>query len=305
MGYDDGFYYGQGKLICTTTAEADNGKTVTVKNSAGKTWSGVLADGKYTVMLPARDLYTISLINAGEVQYTTDVIFGYGECKVIEVGMDPATPLGIKAIVNAGLETTFFQAGDEVLINESSTDVSFRVLHVGYKTDTYGHNIILGRNDIVTSKQMRNSNTNAGGYQATLVAQYLDEEYYSSLSQAWQDAISTFEFQGSIGNQSTTLQVESHKVWVPQEYNVFGKTTSAATTEHTAGMNEQFAYFATEANRVKSKDGSASGWWLSSPITGNSDDFCSVSSSGAAGGSDASFSYGVLPCFMIAANNQQ
>ncbi len=305
MGYDDGFYYGQGKLICTSTAEADNGKTVSIKNSAGRTWSGVLADGKCSFLLPPRDTYTISLINSGEVQYSTEVIFGYGECKVIEVGMDPATPLGIKAIVNAGLESTFFQAGDQVLVKEGSTDVAFRVLHVGYKTSEYGNNIILGRNDLLpNTKQQQSSNTNAGGYKATLLAKYLDEEYYSGLSQSWQDAISTFEFKASIGSQSSNLQVESHKVWVPEEYNIFGATTYAAATEHTQGNNEQFAYFATAANRVKSINGAASIWWLSSPNVSSSTAFCIVNSSGIASNNGASGAFGVLPCFMIAADKE-
>lgn len=304
MGYDDGYYYGQGKLICTSTAEADNGKTVSIKNTDGKTWSGTLADGKCVFTLPPRDVYTISLMQSEEVQYTTTIIMGYGDCMVVEVGMDKTTPLGIKAIVNAGLEDDFFLAGDQVIVSEGGSDVIFDVLHVGYKVSEYGHNIILGRHDCMSNaKRMNSSNTNAGGYKATLMAQYLDGEYYSGLSDEWQNVISTYAFQASIGSQSSTLQNEEHKVWLPMEYNIFGATTYAAATEHTTGGNEQFAYFATAANRVKSINGTASAWWECSPNVGYTTYFCGVTAAGAANNSGASNANGVLPCFMIAADN--
>lgn len=304
MGYDDGYYYGQGKLICTSTAEADNGKAVSVKNTDGKTWSGTLADGKCVFTLPPRDVYTISLMAKEEVQYSTTVIMGYGDCMVVEVGMDKTTPLGIKAIVNAGLEDDFFLAGDQVTVMEGGSEVTFDVLHVGYRVSEYGHNIILGRHDCMpNAKQMQSANTNAGGYKATLIATYLDGEYYSGLSDEWQKVISEYAFQASIGSQSTTLQNEEHKVWIPMEYNIFGATTSAAATEHTVGGNEQFAYFATAANRVKSINGAACNWWECSPFAGSSASFCYVTAAGAASYAYASSAFGVLPCFMIAADN--
>lgn len=303
MGFADDFYYGQCKVVATSTASADNGKAVTITSSGGRTWSGTMASGKCEFMLPPRDKYTVELVNSGVTQFSTEIYCGYGECKYVEVGMDPATPLGIKAIVNAGLEANFFTAGDEVYVKENNADVKFRVLHVGYRTGKYGHNIILGRDVCLpNTKQQQSSNTNAGGYRATLLASYLDNEYYASLSQAWQDAISEITYQASVGSQNSALQNETHKVSVPMEYNVFGATTYAAATEHTTGLNEQFAYFATAANRVKTVNNAASNWWLASPSVGSSANFCFVSSTGAAGGNGASNSCGVLPCFMIAAD---
>ena len=303
MGYVDDFYYGQCKVVATTTAAADNGKTVVITSSGGRTFSGTMAGKKCEFMLPPRDKYTIQLKNGNTVQFTTEIFCGYGECKYVEVGMDKTTPLGIKAIVNAGLEANFFAAGDQINVREGSSDVRYRVLHVNYRNGKYGHNIILGRETCLpNTKQQQSTNTNAGGYKATLLASYLDNEYFSSLSQEWRNAISEITFQASIGSQSPNLQNETHKVWVPMEYNVFGATTYAAATEHTTAGNEQFAYFATAANRVKTVNNTASVWWLSSPYVSNATHFCIVGTSGAAGNGDASASYGVLPCFMIAAD---
>ena len=303
MGFVDDFYYGQCRLICKTTSSADNGKTVSIASSGGRTWSGTMASLQCEFMLPPRDVYTVSLIDNGNTQYTTKVIAGYGECLEVMVGLDKTTPLGIKAIVNAGLEDDFFQAGDQVLVNEGGSDVRYDVVHVGYRKALYGHNIVLQRHDCMTqTKAMNSSNTNAGGYKQTLMAAYLDNEVYESYSQAWQDAISEITFQASIGSQSTTLQNEEHKVWLPMEYNIFGATTYAAGTEHTTGGNEQFAYYATAANRIKSINGAACVWWECSPYVGTSTLFCVVNTSGDASYGNASGAYGVAPCFMIAAD---
>ena len=303
MGFVDDFYYGQCRLICKTTSSADNGKTVSIASSGGRTWSGTMASLQCEFMLPPRDVYTVSLIDNGNTQYTTKVIAGYGECLEVMVGLDKTTPLGIKAIVNAGLESSFFTAGDYVMVKENNADVRYDVVHVGYRLALYGHNIILQRHDCQDNmKQMNSSNTNAGGYKASLMASYLDNEVFSSYSQEWQDAISEITFQASIGSQSATLQNEEHKVWLPMEYNIFGATTYAAGTEHTTGGNEQFAYYATAANRIKSINGAACGWVECSPRVGASTAFCGVATSGAASYGNASDASGVAPCFMIAAD---
>ena len=303
MGFVDVFYYGQGRLLCTSTASADNGKTVSIANAAGRTWSGTLASGKCEFVLPPKDRYTVSLINSGVTEYTTTVDFGFGDFKEVPVGMDATTPRGIKNIVNAGLESDFFTAGDQITLKESGVDATFDVLHVGYRLGTYGHNIILGRHDpLPNTRQMQTTNTNAGGYMATLVASYLDGEYFNNLDEAWRDVISEITFQASVGSQGTALQNEEHKVWLPMEYNIFGATTYAAGTEHTTGLNEQFAYFVSAPNRIKAINGSAVYWWGSSPSVSGSTAFCIVNASGTAGSNYASDSCGVVPCFMIAAD---
>ena len=105
-----------------------------------------------------------------------------------------------------------------------------------------------------------------------------------------------------MGNKSSNLQTETHKVFLPVEFNVFGATTYAAGTERTTGGAEQWAYYATAANRVKAANGASCLWWLSSPYVGNATHFCYVNTSGAAIYDYASNSHGVAPCFLIAAD---
>lgn len=301
MGFADDYYYGQCKLICTTTTTADNGKTVSVVSGSGRTWSGTVANKVCTFLLPNRDSYTVKLMSGSTVQHQETVYLGYGECKMIMIGMDKNTPEGIKAIVQAGLESSFFTVGNTINFTEGSTSVQYRVLHVGYRTSKYGHNVIFGRDKCLnTTRVMNDSATNAGGFASSGMCRYLNNDFYNSLSSDLKNVITTCNKQLGIGN-STSLQAENHKIWLPSEWNVFGATTYAAATEKTTGGEEQLSFFATAANRVRQVNGAASIWWLASPHAGSATDFCIVTAAGAANSGAANYAYGVLPCFMIAA----
>ena len=298
-------YFGQGTLICKSSSALDNGKTVSVTDGK-RTWSGVIADGVCVFKaLPAKQKYKVCLINGDNVEYATEVIFGFGDCKEIDVGLDKTTWKGLKAIVNAGLASEMLTVGDQISAVVGGEKQVFDIIHIDYKAGTYGHNIVLAKHTcLAATKQMNTSDTNAGGYKATLVADYLDNDYYDSLPADMKSVITQMTYQASIGNKNSALQNEEHKVWLPLEYNIFGATTYAAATEVTTGNAEQFAYFATAANRIKTlgDTGSACSWWLSSPYVSGATYFCNVNAAGTASGYNASSSHGVLPCFLIAAD---
>jgi len=305
MSYDSLTYFGSGTLVCKSSSVLDNGKTVSV-TGGGRTWSGVMADGMCVFkMLPYKQKYTVYLINGDDVEYSTEVIFGFGDYKEIDIGLDKTTWKGLKAIVNAGLESEMLAVGDQISAVVGGETQVFDILHIDYRRGVYGNNIVLGKHTcLANTKQMNVSDTNVGGYNATLIADFLDNDYFESLPSDMRSVITEMTYQASIGNKGTALQNEEHKVWLPLEYNIFGATTYAAATEVTAGGAEQFAYFTTDANRIKTlgDTGSACVWWLSSPSVGGTAHFCDVASAGAAYSNSASNSLGVVPCFLIAAD---
>lgn len=76
--FEDGYYFGQGKLICLAETDSDNGKIVTVKNESNtRTWTAHIADKKCEFILPPKDRYSIEL---GEGEYITKVDMSYGAC---------------------------------------------------------------------------------------------------------------------------------------------------------------------------------------------------------------------------------
>ena len=296
-------YFGSGTLVCKSSSTLDEGKTVEVTNGK-RTWRGIITNGECMFkMLPNKEKYTVNLVNGEIVEYTTTVIFGFGDYKEIDVGLDKTTWKGLKAIVNAGLHSKMLAVGDQISAVIGGETQVFDIVHIDYRAGVYGRNIVLAKHTCLAStKQMQTSNTNAGGYKATLISKFLDNDYFNSLPEDMKSVITPITFQASIGSQNSGLQNEDHKIFIPLEYNVFGATTHAAATEVTLGGAEQFAYFATAANRVKTlgDTGSACVWWLCSPYVGNSTAFCIVTAAGSAGGYSASNSGGVLPCFLIA-----
>lgn len=291
-----------GQIMAHSIMPTDVGTTVTFTSSTGNAVRGTIGSNGYCIVkLPAFERYTVTTSKGFT---STPIELGCGENHFIEVGLSKTTPAGIKQILNAGLETTYFNVGDQLTFKENGADALFDVLHVDYRTGVYGRNIILGRHNCLNSAmQMQTNNTNAGGYKATIVARYLDSDYYNNLQEDLKAVIEKYVFQASVGSQSQSLQNEEHYVWLPTEWNIFGATTYAAPTEKNTGGAEQFAYFATAANRVKTVNGAAAGWWECSPNVSSSAHFCYVSSDGSPNSGNASYSIGVLPCFMIAADH--
>ena len=297
-------YFGQGKLVCTSTTTADNGKTVTVTDGK-KTWTGVMTNGTCVFTLPTKQKYTIKLLNGNVVEYETETIFGFGEYKEVEVGMDKKSWKGLKAIVNAGLETEMLAVGDQISATVAGEEQVFDIVHINYKHSVYGRNIILAKHTMLSSTmQFNTTKTNVGGYAASIIAKYLDDSYYNSLPSDMKSAITQMAFKANAGNGQYVLQNEEHKIWLPLEYNILGKCTYSWTGEVEQGGAEQFAYFATPANRIKTQGntGSVYLWWSSSPRSGSVDAFSIISTVGEADFGYGMGTYGVCPFFMIAAD---
>lgn len=84
MGYDDGFYYGQCKLICLAESAADNGKTVSVSNG-DRSWSGTVANQKCEFLVPNRTQYAVELIDGDDTDWAGTIEAGYGECILVHL----------------------------------------------------------------------------------------------------------------------------------------------------------------------------------------------------------------------------
>ena len=77
------------------------------------------------------------------------------------------------------------------------------------------------------------------------------------------------------------------------EKEVFGSTTYANSSAE--ANNSQLTWFKTSSNHIKRVNDSASGWWERSPYSGESYNFCCVTSSGRADWDNALYSRGLAP----------
>ena len=85
MAYDDGYYYGQCKIVAVVDNTEDNGKTVLITTDDNKTYSGTIANKKCEFLLPPRTLYTVQKVSSGSAEFTTKVEAGYGDCILVHL----------------------------------------------------------------------------------------------------------------------------------------------------------------------------------------------------------------------------
>lgn len=83
MGFDDGKYFQNCKLICIAP-DGCNGKTVSVTDGS-KSYTGTVANNMVVFDLPGRSQYTVQLMNAASMSYQTTVELGYGECVALHL----------------------------------------------------------------------------------------------------------------------------------------------------------------------------------------------------------------------------
>lgn len=85
MAYDDGYYYGQCKIVAVVDSTEDNGKTVLITTDDNKTYSGTIANKKCEFLLPPRTLYTVQKVSGESAEFTTKVEAGYGDCILVHL----------------------------------------------------------------------------------------------------------------------------------------------------------------------------------------------------------------------------
>ena len=103
-------------------------------------------------------------------------------------------------------------------------------------------------------------------------------------------------------------RVSNNKLFLPAETEIFASRHYSAEGYQTGCVKyDRFDYYAsatTDGNlplRQKYRLGqtSTTWWWLRSPYSGNSGNFCTVNSGGYYNGNYAGYAYGVSPCFAI------
>ena len=284
-----------GKLIVYTEDTTMIGDTVTVKNLVtNATITGTIGSSGYAeIFLPAFCHYRATLNGVSK-----DFDMECGGTHYLDLGWTTDSWAGIKKIVDAGKASQYISDGDRFTVTLSNNEVLVFEANV----NTYG----LGEVDFIptycmaTTKQHHTSNTNAGGWNSSDIRTYLNGAFLSMLPADLQAVISEKPVKATIGSQSNTLQTAEDKIWLLTEKEVFGSITYSGSAENS--VNRQYPVFTDVASRVRTQgaSGAAVNVWLASPHSGNSTNFCYVTTSGAASYSGASGSGGVLPCFRIA-----
>ena len=135
------------------------------------------------------------------------------------------------------------------------------------------------------TKAMNSSDTNSGGWTSCAMRQTHLPAIFALMPTEVKNGIREVNKLTSAGNKSTTINTTADKLLLLSEVEIFGTATAEGT---------QYDYYKAGNSTVKQLNGSVSGWWERSPLSGDSARFCVVSKRGGrASASNASVAYGV------------
>lgn len=145
-----------------------------------------------------------------------------------------------------------------------------------------------------TAYTMNGSNTNVGGWGNCALRAMLRDDIWNQLPSDLRGVIKEVTKKASAGNKSSTISSYTDTLFLFAEKEMFGSTKNSVDGEGT-----QYARFTTNQTRIKKFNGSATYWWLRSPRSSNSQNFCVVDSDGTSNDNGAGLSSSVAFGFCI------
>ena len=254
---------------------------------------------------------------------------GGGDIKISRV-LDENSWYAIKLVSSLGKGANYWAVGDckEVTMNGKVSDgltltnysawvfiIGFNhnaeregngIAFQGFKATKNGTPVCLVDSGYDNSKtsgtwfNMNNTNTNSGGWQASLMRKNvmpLIKEAFPADLKAVIKPSTIFTTQGSGDGACTSTEDD---VFLLAEYEVFGTHSYASTQE--PNYLKQYAYYAAGNSNVKYKyndTATAAFWWERSPRSKYSTDFCYVNPYNGANNYSTHYSFGVSPCFKV------
>lgn len=149
------------------------------------------------------------------------------------------------------------------------------------------------KDELAKGNRMAAENSNAGGYGALRMKTETLPAMVNVLPLWLKDSLIEFSVLASEGSQSDTIvTVTGNKLALRSEVEVLGTATKSKS-----GEGSQIDYYKTATNRIKKQghSGSAYNWWLRSPCSNNTFQFCDINAQGQAASYAPSYAYGVAP----------
>ena len=209
----------------------------------------------------------------------------------------------IASVAEAGTASNYYNIGDTKTVSLSGignmdfeiADFNHDYLSGSTSAQTAGITLIT-KNLLYTNYQMNSSNTNNGGFPASQLYQTLSTTIFNALPAELRNVTKTIYKWYGTGNATSNGQWFGSKIWIPLEYEVFGSSTYAPTTEQSTGNARKYPVFTDNASRIKRMNngaGSAYYYWLASPVRSNTNRFVIVDGGGTVNSIGATGSYGV------------
>ena len=265
MGFADGFYYGQGKIIVNADV-LSAGDIIRVRSvtSPTKVWSKTVASGDAFVVLdvPGKDYYKVSMIqDVGGTE--TEVVstyrtVDYGQTVYLEALLDTSTLRGIQAILDSHSETDILSLGDEVTVNISGTDTTFVIVGINIYES---HEVILRRKYALP---------NAVGINGTSGVYYVNRTdaraaltaVYNGMTEQDKALVKDKDVNYEAPN-TQLFTVADQKIWIPTRTEVYGDRSIEQP------YNTQFPVFTSAQTRIMYIEGGTPVNWMLASATTN------------------------------------
>lgn len=167
---------------------------------------------------------------------------------------------------------------------------------VGDTENTKNHILWTFRN-VVLQRQMNASNTNAGGYPASALKQFLDGAFSVGLGSALGSSSYLYPIKRCISKKDSTGWT-GETVFLPTIVEVFGIDTFG-DDQNSYNTNVQYPIFRNSSfYRVKRYNGSRAWWWCATPHASSTAAFCRVNNGNSNNNNASNSNGGVAPDFL-------
>lgn len=203
----------------------------------------------------------------------------------------------ISAVAETGNASSVWSVGAKKTINLNGVYYTAQIIGFNHDAKTAGGKagITFQLVDCLnTTYQMNSYVTNVGGWKSSAMRSRMSE-FLGQLDEDLQSVIKPVNKLVSIGNNTSTIETVSDKLFLLSEVEIFGSTTYSF-----AGEGSQYDWYKAGNTRVKKVNGSVTHWWGRSPRSGSGANFCFVNSlGGTAGDFSANNSIGVSFGFCV------
>ncbi len=238
------------------------------------------------------DVYAVYISPLEEIQRKEGYTYLYSD--------DPADDMAYSlrefySILYRGLAKEYFLVGDKIKISPRTTvyaDTSIVLIIYGFhhfklaEGETFASTVFGMVGLMNASRSMNSTSTNKGGWPATAMRKYLNNSVFPSLPIHWKSMIKTVRVLSTAGGTSGEILVSEDKLFLFSNAELGFSATAAPYSQEVEEGAETvtFSCFTTSTSRIRKSyngTGTASHWFLRSPIPSDSQSYNCVSSTGA------------------------
>lgn len=205
---------------------------------------------------------------------------------VIQIGdFATSTWANIKAAVQAGIGgldlSEYWAVGDTKSVTLTTNEV-IELQIAGFNHDTYSDGVtapvtFVMKNSLNTVWLINDSNTNSGGYPASAMKTYVEDNIYDKLPSDLKAIVAPVKKKCYTSYMdASSLSEANYNVWLLAEAEVFDSSASTLGD----GEGTKYSIFTTDVSRIKKVNNSPHYWWLRSIVRNNSTKFLCVNTDG-------------------------